>query len=294
MENHCAVRCPVVTEAVKAATPEHRISMAIAAIESEKISERLAADRFGVDRMTLSRRRQKAPGGSSDPPGASAPKATKGKDGKKQASAKATPEEIVRAWQMRDSGMSTPAIAKDLGRGNSTVREWFTKERPEAVQAAQPPAPDPVSQVRDIQPDAPATAKPAPPSPFPAPALRDPSLPLPALSVELIKREKKAAPKRATGLATLSKLNADMERHWRAAQRSWEKDGRSVLRNHKHLADEELIKSGTLAAQCEALGLSPDANYQEMLRAIDAAAKKLSQSARTLLYLYGFTDMVET
>lgn len=293
MENHCAVRCPVVTEAVKAATPEHRISMAIAAIESDKISERLAADRFGVPHMTLVNRRKKTATVPSGTVAVSVPKPTKGKDGKER-KPPATSEEIARAWSMKDSGMSTPAIAKDLGRGERTVRDWFAKARPEVVQASQPPAPAPVSQVRDIQPDALATAKPAPPSPFPAPALRDPSLPLPALSVELIKREKKAAVKRATGLATLSELNADMERHWKAAQRNWEKDGRSVLRNHKHLADEELIKSGTLAAQCEALGLSPDASYQEMLRAIDAAAKKLSQSARTLLYLYGFTDMVET
>jgi hypothetical protein len=54
MINHCAVTCPVVTEAVKAGTLESRINMAIVAIETEKISQRVAAERFGVAQRTLS------------------------------------------------------------------------------------------------------------------------------------------------------------------------------------------------------------------------------------------------
>lgn len=74
-------------------------------------------------------------GGASD----TKPKASKGKDGKKYVPP-ATPEQIAKAWEMKGAGMSTQAIAQDLGFGASTVRKWFTKQRPESVQQGQPPA----------------------------------------------------------------------------------------------------------------------------------------------------------
>jgi len=91
--------------------------MAFAAIESDKISLRAAAERFGVPEPTL---RRKAPGASFDAPGDEGQKheGRKGKDGKTY-KPPATPAEINQAWAMKDSGMSTPAIAKDLGR-----RHW--------------------------------------------------------------------------------------------------------------------------------------------------------------------------
>ena len=275
MESHCAVRCPVVTEAVKAATPESRINMAIAAIESEKISERAAAERFEVPHMTLVCRRQKTATVRNRTVAATTPKAAKGKDGKER-KPPATPEEIARAWAMRDSSMSTPAIAKDLDRGERTVRNWFAKERPKSVQA---PAPAP--EVQNAQPEA------------PAPAPRDPSLPLPELSNKLIASEKKAAAKRTAALANLAELNTDMEKLWKAAQKHFEKEGRSVLRNHQGLADQRMVKDGVLKPQCEAIGLKPDSSYLELLRAIDVAGKKLSQSARQAIYLFGYTETLE-
>ena len=275
MESHCAVRCPVVTEAVKAATPESRINMAIAAIESEKISERAAAERFEVSRRTLNRSRQKTATGAFEPVAATTPKAAKCKDGKER-KPPATPEEIARAWAMRDSSMSTPAIAKDLDRGERTVRNWFAKERPKSVQA---PAPAP--EVQNAQPEA------------PAPAPRDPSLPLPELSNKLIASEKKSAAKRTAALANLAELNTDMEKLWKAAQKHFEKEGRSVLRNHQGLADQRMVKDGVLKPQCEAIGLKPDSSYLELLRAIDVAGKKLSQSARQAIYLFGYTETLE-
>jgi len=45
-----------------------------------------------------------------------------------------------------------------------------------------------------------------------------------------------------------------------------------------------------LSKQCEALGLPPSASYQDMLLAVDRAAKDLSQSARKAIYLLGYTD----
>jgi len=44
------------------------------------------------------------------------PEGRKGKDGKTY-KPPAKPDEIAKAWAMKDSGMSTPAIAKALGRG---------------------------------------------------------------------------------------------------------------------------------------------------------------------------------
>ena len=143
MTNHCAVACPVVTEAVKAATPESKIAMAIAAIESEKISLRAAAERFGVPTMTLQRKTPTVPDGTV---GGSAqePVARKCKDGKSR-KPPATDAEKAKAWGMKDSGMSTPAIAKDLGRGEQTVRDWFKKERPAQPDPQSEPDPEPLT-----------------------------------------------------------------------------------------------------------------------------------------------------
>jgi hypothetical protein len=170
---------------------------------------------------------------------------------------------------MKDSGMSTSAIAQALGRGASTVRDWFTKERPEAVAAAQPVA--------------------SPPAPEKT-VSRDCSLPLPQLSQDIIKREKKLAAKRAAMFSELVVLQKEMTALWRYAQTRFEKDGRSVLRNHMGLADVAMQQSGALSKQCEALGLAPNASYQDMLLAVDRAAKDLSQSARKAIYLLGYTD----
>lgn len=127
MTTHCAVACPVVTEAVKAATPESKIAMAIAAIESDKISIRAAAERFGVAESTL---RLNTPSAQGCAVGDCRSTPTEGKDGKLRRPP-AKPEEIDRAWGMKESGMSAPAIAKDLGRGEETVRRWLKKPRPE-------------------------------------------------------------------------------------------------------------------------------------------------------------------
>lgn len=111
--------------------------MALAAIASDKISEREAAERFGVPRSTL---RDKTPTGRIRPVGGEdeRPEGRKGKDDKVR-KPPAAPAEITKAWSMKDSGMSTPAIAKDLGRGEQTVRNWLAKERP----ADPPPKPEP-------------------------------------------------------------------------------------------------------------------------------------------------------
>lgn len=103
-------------------------------------SHQRIADAVGTGKATVQRDlKAKSPGDPNEPPSDTKTKASKGKDGKKYVPP-ATPEQIAKAWKMKSAGMSTQAIAQDLGFGASTVRKWFTKERPEAVQQGQPPA----------------------------------------------------------------------------------------------------------------------------------------------------------
>jgi len=144
MDHHCAVACPVVTEAVQAATPESRIKMAIAAIKAEKISQRAAAERFGVSRTSLERRISTGPNGpvvikDEDPP----PEPTKGKDGKLR-HPPASPELISKAWELKDAGSNTAEIARALDRSWPTVNRWLSRPRPEPAPDRPAPAPEPL------------------------------------------------------------------------------------------------------------------------------------------------------
>ena len=252
----------------------------VAQLREKGHSHKRIADAVGTAKSTVQADlKVKPPGGRNRPPGAKPDTRSKGKDDKSY-SPPATEAEKAKAWEMKDRGMSTAAIAQDLGRGQSTVRDWFTKERPEAVAAAQPVMPAPV-------PD-PAPA----PEPKTVPTDDFPAV-LPALSVQIIKAEAKAASKRTASFGALVELNAHMEKLWKAAQKNFTDHGRSVLRNHMGLADADMVRNGVIATQCEALGLPADATYLEMLREVDATAKKLSQSARTAIYLLGYTETLE-
>jgi hypothetical protein len=154
MTNHCAVTCPVVTEAVKAATPESKIAMALAAIESEKISIREVSERFDVAPMTLSRAKRKSAtvplGTVADlerksatvPLGtvADLEKSAKtvGKDGKARRSP-ASQEDIAKAWAMKDKGASYLEMEAEIGACQRAIRNWLKKPRPEPVSPSNPP-----------------------------------------------------------------------------------------------------------------------------------------------------------
>lgn len=126
MTNHCADGCPVVTEAVKAATLESRIAMALVAIKTERISERAAAEQFRVSRTTLQRRSSTGPIGPVEQQEQTRATAINGKP----VGLPVSPGEIERAWARRDSGESIAAIAVDLGRNRGTIYNWFKKPRP--------------------------------------------------------------------------------------------------------------------------------------------------------------------
>jgi hypothetical protein len=138
MTNHCAVACPVVTEAVKAATPESKIAMALAAIAHDKISIGEASERFDVAPMSLSRAKRKAttlPNGRVE---VAFLEPTIGKDGKSRRPP-ATAEEVLKAWEKKDAGASIQDIALDLKRGEVTIRNWLKKPRPEQTAPTEPP-----------------------------------------------------------------------------------------------------------------------------------------------------------
>jgi predicted DNA-binding protein (UPF0251 family) len=116
MEN-CAATCPVVTEAVQASSKEGRIKMAIAAIETEKISEREAAKRFKISRSTLHR---------------------KGGDAVVQMGQTITPEERKKWHQDKADGMNITQIAKKHGRDRGAVRKELKKDPPVVVPAVKP------------------------------------------------------------------------------------------------------------------------------------------------------------
>jgi hypothetical protein len=144
MINYCAVTCPVVTEAVKAGTLESRINMAIIAIETEKISQRVAAERFGVAQKTLSDQMATERIRSVADPGK--PFKAVGKDGKARRSP-ASQEDIDKAWQMRNAGASYAEMEAEIGACQRSIRNWLKKPRIESVAPADPPpfTPEPPS-----------------------------------------------------------------------------------------------------------------------------------------------------
>jgi hypothetical protein len=106
-----------VTEAVQASSKEGRIKMAIAAIETEKISEREAAKRFKVSRSTLHR---------------------KGGDAVVQMGQTITPEERKKWHQDKADGMNITQIAKKHGRDRGAVRKELKKDPPVVKPATKP------------------------------------------------------------------------------------------------------------------------------------------------------------
>jgi len=202
-------------------------------------------------------------------------------------------QEALKALKAADAAEAT-GDAEQIDKAK-LVKQELTKSLGGAVRVAREQgliaAPKPKKAKTELSAPAPESAPQALDNPAPAP--RDSSLPLPELSSKLIASEKKAAAKRTAALANLAELNADMEKLWKAAQRHFEKEGRSVLRNHQGLADQKMVTDGVLKSQCEAIGISADSSYFELLRAIDAAGKKLSQSARQAIYLFGYTDTLE-
>ena len=204
-------------------------------------------------------------------------------------------EERDEWWADHQAGLSARKMAEKYGRGRRTITdeikrredqpqstvapEWFRKGQPPAQAERSDRGQSPHNPEPSIQPD-----------PISGMLPRQPGMPLPQLSKDIISRERKAATKRTARLASLVELDTEMTALWKFAQKRFGADGRSVLRNHMSLADEAMVADGMISSACTALGISPEASYEEMLWAIDATAKRVSQSARQAIYLFGYRD----
>jgi transposase len=275
MTNFCATTCPVVTEAVKAASPESKLEMAIIAIQTEKISQREAASRFDVPRTTLRRELANSQVGQMAHLAVDKPQAIIGKDGKHY-KPPATEHEINEAIRLKKEGFGTNEIAKQLNRGASTIREWIAKNK----------------NVEQQNIDATAQVITEPQKVANNQKLKNTKKVLPQLAQNILQKETKCSLKRALQLQELKTLSEDMDTLWRFAQQRFDKDGRSVLRNHMGLADEAMAEIGLLMEYGKSLGFEEQPSYLQVLLEVDRIAKDVSASVRKAVYLFGYFDSI--
>ena len=204
------------------------------------------------------------------------PKATTGKDRKKRLPP-ATPEVIAKAWGMKDAGMSTPAIAQDLGRGETTIRAWFKKERPEAVEQGQPTP----------------TTTPSTPTPEPAPSAPrpkssesmqwkdDPCLSgwngsLNDLSQQIYKREVASSRSRVQMAEQLAGFKDEIEKTMRAASNNHRVKAGKLLETDVKMVEATLQQEGR-------------PGIQETLEAVIHEAERIQKFASETLRLLQYT-----
>jgi transposase len=260
----------------------------VAQLREKGHSHQRIADAVGTHKKTVQNDlKADAPTGEKAPVGADKSTASTGKDGKTRKQP-ATPEEIAKAWAMRDSGMSTAAIAQDLNRGKSTVRDWFTKERPQTAQQSQPS-----SDIKTPIPSADTTPDP----PFETSENRmfepKPLTPTGELSDEvkaLIKREQQSMAERVSSVRHLRDFNQAAIKHWEYLQRKYKSQGRSVIAHNMKLASISLRQDKALQPWAESLGIPVNSSYEDCIWATIKLARDLDKSMRLSLYLAGFID----
>lgn len=133
--------------------PEERKKL-VKQLREKGHSNQLIANAMGTSKFTVARDLAETPTIANATVGPVAAQATTGKDGKDRKPS-AGPQEVARAWSMKESGMSTPAIAFDLGRGEQTIRNWFKKPRP-MITTSEPPTTSPPAAEPDPEPEAPS------------------------------------------------------------------------------------------------------------------------------------------
>jgi predicted transcriptional regulator len=197
----------------------------VAQLREKGHSHQHIADAVGTAKSTVQEDLKVKPaGGRNRPPAAQPATCSKGKDGKSY-SPPATEAEKVKAWEMKDSGMGASAIAKDLGRGERTVRDWFKKERPEAVAIGQPVMPAP---------------KPKPEEPL------TPTGQISKETEDIVSKEKKCLQQKIEQVKQLDELNEQFTVYWRHLQKNWTKQGRSVVKMHREVAEKIFLRDGTM------------------------------------------------
>ena len=189
-------------------------------------SQRKIADTMGAAQSTINKDlKANVPADQNRSVSTAKPKATTGKDGKTKLSP-ATPEEIARAWAMLDAGKSKKEIAAELTRGYSTVREWFNKERPEAVQQAQPkPTPTPTPTETDSTKEQ---------------ILRDWNGQLGDHHEKIIRREKPRNRKTEKFLEAMGLIKSQLKQTMDAASKDTREYGAGFLRMYMVVVEEQL------------------------------------------------------
>jgi hypothetical protein len=169
MENHCAVKCPVVTEAVKDATPTSKLNMAIAAVVFEKISLREAGRRFGVDHSSISKRIKK---NGTVVNGHHVQPKTQPQKNKPTA-----PDDAERDqwWADYQGGMSYTKIAAKYGRHRTTVTKEIKRREEAEAQPEPAPTPEPTPTPSAPQPTPTPTPEPTPPTSVPSAGSSEPN-----------------------------------------------------------------------------------------------------------------------
>lgn len=225
-------------------------------------SHQRIADAIGTAKGTVQNDlKTQTPTGQNWPVGAPTSQPTKGKDGKTR-KPPAGREEITRAWKMRDSGMSTPAVAKDLGRGEQTVRDWFKKERPSDHGQT--------SKIRTVESNEPIT----------------PTGQISKHTKSIIAREKKTLQVKLEQVKQIRELNSSLESYWKPLQRDWQKHGRAVVLGNLNIAEKVFLRDGVLQPLAESLGLPNESSLEDCLWAMQKEAKQIEKNIRTALYFY--------
>jgi transposase len=257
----------------------------VAQLREKGHSHQRIADAVGTAKTTVRRDLTVTSAtGPNRPVAVTGSKATKGKDGR-VTRPPATPEEVARAWEMKDSGKRTVDIAKDLKRGERTLRDWFAKERPQATQQAQPPSSAPETQAPTLDPPV-ETSENRMFEP-------EPLTPTGELSDEvkaLIKREQQSMAERVSSVRHLQNFNQAATKHWEHLQRKYKSQGRSVIAHNMKLASISLRQDKALQPWGESLGIPVNSSYEDCIWATIKLARDLDKSMRLSLYLAGFID----
>ena len=140
-------------------------------------------------------------------------------------------------------------------------------------------------------PEAVAIGQPVMPAPKPKP--EEPLTPTGQISQEtkdIVSKEKKCLQQKIEQVKQIDELNEQLTVYWRHLQKNWTKQGRSVVKMHREVAEKIFLRDGTMQPLAEALGLPKTASLEDCLWGMQARAKKLESSIRSALCFYYYIE----
>lgn len=140
-------------------------------------------------------------------------------------------------------------------------------------------------------PEAAAIGQPVMPAPKPKP--EEPLTPTGQISQEtkdIVSKEKKCLQQKIEQVKQIDELNEQLTVYWRHLQKNWTKQGRSVVKMHREVAEKIFLRDGTMQPLAEALGLPKTASLEDCLWGMQARAKKLESSIRSALCFYYYIE----